>query len=130
LSTTTSHQLQYETLVGTEAVAVRKLFTLASSILIVHPSAAYPAQHGKTPGVITISPQMFYFTPLLSGPRLDIPAEDLLSIKKATPRGISIGVRDASQEDGERKMKFLMVYERDEMFGRLVGMRGMKWTRI
>lgn len=56
--------------------------------------------------------------------------ENIVGIKKATPKGISIGVRDASQEGGERKEKFLLVYERDVLFGRLVGMGGKKWTRI
>lgn len=56
--------------------------------------------------------------------------EDIVGIKKATPKGISIRVKDASQEGGERKEKFLLVHERDELFGRLVGMGGKKWTRI
>ena len=56
--------------------------------------------------------------------------EDIVGIKKATPKGISIRVKDASREDGERKEKFLLVYERDELFGRLVGTGGKNWTRI
>lgn len=93
-------------------------------------SRSYPAQHGKTPGVITVSTEMFYFTPLLSGSKLEIPVENIVGIKKAIPKGISIRIRDTSQEGGERKEKFLLVYERDELFGRLVGMGGKKWTRI
>ena len=64
------------------------------------------------------------------GPKLEVPVEDIVGIKKATPKGISIRVKDASQHDGERKEKFVLVYERDELFGRLVGMGGRKWTRI
>lgn len=56
--------------------------------------------------------------------------EDIVGIKKAIPKGISVTVKDASQEDGERKERFLLVYERDELFGRLVGMGGSKWTRV
>lgn len=117
-------------LVRTVIVAVRKLFRLALSILVAHLSTAYPAQHGKTTGVITASTEKFYFTPLLSGPRLEIPVEDIVGIKKAMPKGISIRVKDGSEEGGERREKFLLVYERDELFGRLVGMGGKKWTRV
>lgn len=56
--------------------------------------------------------------------------EDIVGIKKATPKGISIVVKDTSQEGGERKEKFLLVYERDELFGRMVGMGGKKWMRV
>ena len=112
------------------AVVAVKLFTPALSTLVAHPSTAYPAQYGKTPGVITVSTEKFYFAPLLSGTKLEISAEDIVGIKKAMPKGISIRVKDASQEGGERKEKFVLVYERDELFGRLVGMGGKKWTRI
>jgi hypothetical protein len=61
---------------------------------------------------------------------LEIPVEDIVGIKKAIPKGISIRVKDASQEDGERKEKFVLVYERDELFGRLVGTGGKKWMRV
>jgi len=123
-------QPQYETLVRTAIVAVRALFTLALSILVAHPSTAYPAQHGKTTGVITVSTEKLYFTPLLAGSKLEIPAEDIVGMKKAMPKGISIRFKDASQEGGERTEKFVLVYERDELFGRLVGTGGKKWTRI
>jgi len=111
-------------------VDVRRIFALPSSMLVAHASTAYPAQRGKTPGVITVSMEKFYFTPLLSGAKLEIPVDDIVGIKKATPKGISVRVKDASQEDGERKEKFVLVYERDELFGRMVGMGGKKWTRI
>ncbi|KAF9654351.1 hypothetical protein BDM02DRAFT_138295 [Thelephora ganbajun] len=91
---------------------------------------AGPQDSSRFPGVITVSIGKFYFTPLLSGPKLEVPAEDIVGIKKATPKGISIRVKDASQEGGERKEKFLLVYERDELFGRLVGAGGKKWMRI
>ena len=93
-------------------------------------STAYPAQRGKTSGVVTVSAEMFYFTPLLPGPRLEIPVQDIVGIKKVSPKGISIRVKDANQEGGERNEKFWPVYERDELFGRLVGTGGKKWTRI
>jgi len=117
-------------LVCTAIVAVRKLFTPTLSILVAHPSTAYPAQHGKTTGVITVSTEKFYFTPLLVGSKLEIPAEEIVGMKKAMPKGIQIRVKDASQEGGERKEKFMLVHERDELFGRLVGMGGKKWTKI
>ena len=117
-------------LVRTATVAVRKHFVFGLLILAAHPSIAYPAQYGKTSGVITVSTEKFYFTPLLAGSKLEIPAEDIVGIKKALPKGISIRVKDASQEDGERKERFILVYERDELFGRLVGMGGKKWTKI
>lgn len=99
-------------------------------MLFAHGCVAYPAQRGKVPGVITVSPEKFYFTPLLSGPKLEIPVGDIVGIKKAMPKGISIRAKDVTQEGGERKEKFLLVYERDELFGRLVGTGGKKWTRI
>jgi len=117
-------------LVCTAIVAVRKLFIPASSILVAHPSTAYPAQHGKTPGVITVSTEKFYFTPLFAGSKLEIPAEDIVGMKKLMPKGIMVRVKDATQEGGERKEKFMFVHERDEVFGRLVGMGGKKWTKI
>jgi hypothetical protein len=111
-------------------VDVRETFAFSLSMLTACTFVAYPAQHGKTSGVVTLSAEMFYFTPLLPGPRLEIPVQDIVGIKKASPKGISIRVRDASQEGGERNEKFLPVYERDELFGRLVGTGGKKWTRI
>jgi len=114
------------------AVDVRRIlhFHCRCPSIIAHESLAYPAQHGKTPGVITVSTKKFYFTPLLSGQKLEIPVEEIVGIKKAMPKGISIRVKDASQGDGERREKFVLVYERDELFGRLVGMGGKKWTRV
>ena len=117
-------------LVRTTTVVVRKIFTFGLSVLATHSLIAYPAQYGKTSGVITVSPEKFYFTPLLSGSKLEIPVEDIVGLKKALPKGISIRVKDASQEDGERKERFVLVYERDELFGRLVGTGGKKWTKI
>ena len=61
---------------------------------------------------------------------MEISAEDIVGIKKAIPKGISVRVKDVSQEEGERKEKFALVYERDELFGRLVGTGGKKWTRV
>ena len=116
--------------VRTVTVAVRKHFIFGSSILAAHPSIAYPAQYGTTSGVITVSTEKFYFTPLLAGSKLEIPVEDIVGIQKVLPNGISIRVKDASQEDGKREERFMMVYERDELFGRLVGMGGKKWTKI
>lgn len=123
-------QLLCETLDHKAIVDVRGIFALLSSTLVAHASTAYPAQRGRTSGVITVSIEKFYFTPLLSGPKLEIPLDDIVGIKKASPKGISVRVKDASQEDGERKEKFVLVYERDELFGRLVGMGGKKWMRI
>lgn len=111
-------------------VDVRRILVFPMSMAHAYPCTAYPAQRGKTPGVITISTDNFYFTPLLSGPKLEIPLGDIVGIKKATPKGISIRVKDAGQESGERKEKFMPVYERDELFGRLVGTGGKKWMRI
>lgn len=105
-------------------------FALSLPRGVTHESTAYPAQYGKTPGVITASTEKFYFTPLLGGHKLEIPTEDVIGIKKAIPKGISLRVKDASQDGGERREKFVLVYERDELFGRLVGMGGKKWTRI
>jgi len=97
---------------------------------VTHESTAYPAQYGKIPGVITASAENFYFTPLFGDHKLEIPVDDIVGIKKAIPKGISVRVKDATREGGERKEKFVLVYERDELFGRLVGMGGRKWTRV
>lgn len=77
-----------------------------------------------------MSTEKFYFTPLLTGSKLEIPVEDIVGLKKSFPKGVSIRVKDASREDGERKENFALVYERDELFGRLVGIGGKKWTKI
>ena len=130
MSITISLRLLCETPANKAIVDVRKIPVFLLPMFCAHVYAAYPAQHGKTPGVITVSTEMFYFTPLLSGSKLEIPVENIVGIKKAIPKGISIRIRDTSQEGGERKEKFLLVYERDELFGRLVGMGGKKWTRI
>lgn len=111
-------------------VDVRRAFAIPPSRSVVYEPTAYPAQYGKTPGVITVSTEKFYFTPLLGGHKLEIPVEEVVGIKKAMPKGISIRVKDTSQEDGERREKFVLVYERDELFGRLVGTGGRKWMRI
>lgn len=55
---------------------------------------------------------------------------DIVGIRKAMPKGISFTVQDASQGNRERKEKFMLVYERDELFGRLVGTGGKKWMNI
>jgi hypothetical protein len=55
---------------------------------------------------------------------------EIVGMKKAMPKGISIRVKDTSQENGERREKFMLVYERDELFGRLVGTGGKKWSKI
>ena len=123
------HQLLCETPDHKTVVDVRTS-ELSLSRSVPHEPTAYPAQYGKTPGVITVSTEKFYFTPLLGGHRLEIPVEDVVGIKKAMPKGISVRVRDPSQEGGERREKFVLVYERDELFGRMVGMGGKKWTRI
>lgn len=111
-------------------VDVRRAFVFILSFALAHSCTAYPAQYGKTPGVITISTNTLYFTPLLAGPKLEIPMGDIVGMKKAAPKGISFKVKDASQENGERKERFLLVYERDELFGRLVGTGGKKWMKF
>lgn len=129
-STTNSRQLLYGMPDHKAIVDVREIPASPSSVVLAHPYSAYPAQRGKTPGVITVSTEMFYFTPLLSGPKLEIPMGDIVGIKRAMPKGISIRVQDVSQENGERNEKFMLVYERDELFGRLVGMGGKKWMKV
>lgn len=58
--------------------------------------------------------------------------QDIVGIMKARPKGISIRVRDQSQGlgDGERKEKFMLVYERDELFWRLVGTGDKRWKKV
>lgn len=109
---------------------VRRILAFSFLMDLAHSYTAYPAQRGKVPGVITVSTEKLYFTPLLAGPKLEIPMGDIVGIKKASPKGILIRAKDMSQEDGERKEKFLLVYERDELFGRLVGTGGKKWVKI
>ncbi|KAJ7786296.1 hypothetical protein B0H16DRAFT_1489978 [Mycena metata] len=76
----------------------------------------FPAQHTSAPGLITLTTDTFYFTPLMaSTAKVEIPLGSLRGVKKKT--------------DGVRKEeKFRWVGGRDELFARLISTAdGKRW---
>ncbi|KAI0335244.1 hypothetical protein GY45DRAFT_1317167 [Cubamyces sp. BRFM 1775] len=94
----------------------------------------FPAQLKQRPGLVTLTPSMIFFTPLLSSSAtLSIPLADVTGVKKSSlMKGIEIHYAetgpDGSREDKE--VKFLFVGSRDDLFARLVSYGGKRWTRV
>ena len=62
------------------------------------PSLAFPAQRGKSPGLITLTNSILYFTPLTSSkPELGIRLDEILGVKKS---GIAKGLKIRRVETG------------------------------
>lgn len=98
-------------------------------------SVAYPAQHSTGPGLITLTPMTFYFSPMTSSrSRLTISLQDITGVKKAgVLKGLEI-VWSAPTMDGHKYQKaerFKWVNNRDELFARVIGANSsMKWTNV
>lgn len=94
---------------------------------------AFPAQRGKSPGLITLVATTLYFTPITSSkPELTIGLDNILGVKKSgVTRGLKIRWAEIGpnglQENQEER--FLFVGERDDLFARLVGWNSTKWLR-
>ncbi|KAK1229702.1 hypothetical protein PQX77_007264 [Marasmius sp. AFHP31] len=94
-------------------------------------SHTYPCQHTSAPGLITLSPAMFYFTPIMSPhPTLSFPINYLKGVKKSGMlKGVTLKWSDPDDGDKEREETFLWVGGRDELFARLIGANHQKWIR-
>ncbi|KAL4243508.1 GRAM domain-containing protein 4 [Abortiporus biennis] len=93
----------------------------------------YPA-HNKTPGLITLTSSALIFSPIASSQtKLSIGLENIIGVKKmGTVHGLRIRWTDAL-ENGvmvERDEKFFWVGGRDELFARIVGSQGRRWTKV
>ncbi|KII94384.1 hypothetical protein PLICRDRAFT_172032 [Plicaturopsis crispa FD-325 SS-3] len=94
----------------------------------------FPAQHTSGPGLITITPTTFYFTPLMAQhAKVTIPFPELLGVKKTGMlKGLSLRwaetLGDGLRGD-EIQEKFMWVGGRDELFARLIGSDGKRWMR-
>lgn len=91
---------------------------------------AFPAQRNTAPGLITLTPATFVFTPLLSTTaKVTIPLTALRGVKKTGLfKGLSMRwVADASGEEHEERFRW--VGGRDELFARLIGTDGRRWLK-
>ena len=96
-------------------------------------SIAYPAQYNASPGLLTITPRKLLFTPLASPrPKLPLGLDSICRVKKAGAlNGLHVQWRGRTDEGSEEEAhveKFLWIGGRDEVFARLVGWGGRRWT--
>ena len=96
---------------------------------------AFPAQLKSSPGLITLTEQALFFTPLMSSKvAVAIQLGDVTGIKKTSvTKGIEVRhveVRpDGTNE--EKETTFMFVGGRSELFARLVSWGGGgKWARV
>ncbi|KAI0655105.1 hypothetical protein C8Q70DRAFT_924356 [Cubamyces menziesii] len=94
----------------------------------------FPAQLKQRPGLVTLTPSMIFFTPLLSSsPTISIPLADVTGVKKSSlMKGIEIHYAETGPDGSraEKEVKFLFVGSRDDLFARLVSYGGKRWTRV
>lgn len=95
---------------------------------------AFPAQLKQHPGLITLTPTMVFFTPLLSASAtLSIPLADVSRVKKGSlMKSIEIHyteTRAGGSAEG-KDVKFLFVGYRDDLFARLISWGGKRWTNV
>jgi hypothetical protein len=89
---------------------------------------AYPCQYRKALGAITLTSTTLFFTNLMSSSaKVVIPLDQITGIKKGFSKAISIQLPGDGTPNIER---FLWVYERDDLFARLVGTGGRKWLKV
>jgi GRAM domain-containing protein 4 len=94
---------------------------------------AFPAQHTSAPGLITVTPTEFFFTPIMSAnAKIVIPFDSLRGVKKmGMLKGLSVRWSEDTQGDAtvEREERFRWVGGRDELFARLIGADGKRWMK-
>ncbi|KZT65162.1 hypothetical protein DAEQUDRAFT_731786 [Daedalea quercina L-15889] len=94
----------------------------------------FPAQYRMASGLITLTPDALFFTPLLSSTaKVAVPSDAISSIKRTSPmRGLNVcWMRHSNDgQDEERVEKFLWVGDRDELFARLVAWGGHRWMNV
>jgi len=114
--------------------------TTSQAVANGHPSIntnthSYPAQYSSTPGLITISSSMLYFSPLLSkNAKLTIPLSSIRGVKKTGMlKGLNIRwSTDSAGSNGQKtefEETFLWVGERDDLFARLVS-SDSRWIKV
>ena len=96
--------------------------------------SAFIAQHSSGPGLITLTGETLYFTPLTSSaPSSVIPLTKITGIKKKNPlKGLSISW-NSGMNDGqsmEAKESFQWIGGRDELFARLISANGQRWVNV
>jgi hypothetical protein len=104
---------------------------LVANVADKHCPPAYPAQHKRGPGLLTVTPTTLYFTLLSSSqPSFTIPLNEITSIKKrGVLRGMSVSW-NRTHEGGrveEDEDVFRWIGGRDEVFARLLGADGRRW---
>ncbi|KAJ7783774.1 hypothetical protein DFH07DRAFT_873983 [Mycena maculata] len=81
----------------------------------------FPAQHTSAPGLITLTTETFFFTPLMaSNAKLAIPLTSLRGVKKKSGVFTALTITWVDQANVKEE-KFRWVGGRDELFTRLVG---------
>ncbi|KIM85186.1 hypothetical protein PILCRDRAFT_5540 [Piloderma croceum F 1598] len=93
----------------------------------------FPAQHTSAPGLITLTPVTFFFTPLMSSTaKVTIAFSDLRGVKKTgLLQGLSLRWAETQDDKGtEKEERFIWVGDRDELFARLIGPNGHRWLKV
>ncbi|KAF8905572.1 hypothetical protein CPB84DRAFT_1844975 [Gymnopilus junonius] len=93
----------------------------------------YPCQHSSVPGLITLTQEVLFFTPLMShNAKLVIPLTAVKGVKKAgLLKGLLIRWTDSSNDRSEQKEeRFTWIGGRDELFAHLVGSSGARWMKV
>ncbi|KIY71653.1 hypothetical protein CYLTODRAFT_418715 [Cylindrobasidium torrendii FP15055 ss-10] len=87
----------------------------------------YPCQHSSAPGLLTLSPTMLFFTPIMgSRPTISIPLSWLQGVRKnSLVKGLTLKLM--SNEGKEYDETFRFIPNRDELFTRLIGLEGKNW---
>ncbi|KAJ7634293.1 hypothetical protein DFH06DRAFT_1437038 [Mycena polygramma] len=92
---------------------------------------AFPAQHSSAPGLITLTTETLFFTPLMSSiVKLEIPLRDLQGVKKKSGLFTALTIAWVDSEGSRKDEIFRWVGGRDELFARLVGTGdGKRWMK-
>ncbi|KAJ7125590.1 hypothetical protein C8R43DRAFT_710389 [Mycena crocata] len=90
----------------------------------------FPAQHTSAPGLITLTSDKLFFTPLMaSNAKVEIPLAQLRGVKKKSGIFSALTVSWLDGQD-DREERFRWVGGRDELFARLVGAAdGRRWIK-
>ncbi|KAG7099201.1 hypothetical protein E1B28_001068 [Marasmius oreades] len=114
-----------------QAPLVPSAATAVGQLLSPVESHAFPCQHSNGPGLITLSPAIFYFTPLMAPhPTVAFPLTYLKVVKKSGLfKGLTLKWTDTQDGENEHEEIFKWVGGRDELFARLVGSDVGKWRR-
>ncbi|KAJ6575102.1 hypothetical protein B0H19DRAFT_1127173 [Mycena capillaripes] len=89
----------------------------------------FPAQHTSAPGLITLTAETLFFTPLMSSTaKLEIPLRSLKGVKKKSGIFTALTISWMDAEGNGKEETFRWVGGRDELFARLVG-TGKRWIK-